>query len=400
MRARLLHALAFAAVLVALFSVHDARAYPWMIRHDYTACAQCHVDPSGSGPLNAYGRGMGEVLLKTHYGPQTEDDALEPGRGAKFLWGLVPLPDSLDFGGSFRVMELFQKTGFVPATHQFIFMQADVNATVQLDRWVASGSVGYEPEGGLHAAITRNPNDNLVSRFHWVGYRLDENSTMLLRAGRMALPFGIRDVVHTLSVRTTTRTNNDDQQQDGIAFSYSGTGLRAEAMLILGNYQIRPDAFRERGYSAYAEWAPMTSLALGASSRIAHVNADDELLHPAWRHAHGVFGRWSIPSSPIVLMSEVDYVIDSLKNLPRNQGLTSMAQVDAELVQGLHYQLTGEAYDFGPSSTPFSYSAWASLLWFFASHADVRLDGIYESIGSPGGRVGVTLLLAQAHLYL
>src|SRR5882672_5766622 len=82
-----------------------AHAYPWMIRHDYTACAQCHVDPSGGGPLSQYGRAMGEVLLRTRYGAEAagaDGDEAEPGPGGKFLWGALPLPPWLDLGGSWR----------------------------------------------------------------------------------------------------------------------------------------------------------------------------------------------------------------------------------------------------------------------------------------------------------
>src|SRR5689334_4616389 len=95
--------------LLSLWS-RQALAYPWMIRHEYPACAQCHLDPSGGGPLSAYGRGMGEVLLKTRYGarPAGEESA-EPGPAAKFLWGAVKLPAFLDFGGSFRVAAMSDK---------------------------------------------------------------------------------------------------------------------------------------------------------------------------------------------------------------------------------------------------------------------------------------------------
>jgi hypothetical protein len=391
----------FAAVLafVGLWS-GAARAYPWMIRHDYTACAQCHVDPSGGGPLSAYGRAMGEVLLRTQYGEHAGDEATEPGPGAKFLWGALPLPEWLDLGGSLRVMSLTQRIGDAPLAHQFVFMQSDLDATLQAGRWVAAGSLGYEPEGGLLAAITRGSDENLVSRYHWVGYRLDDDRTMLVRAGRMNLPFGIRDILHTLAVRTTTRTNDDDNQQHGVAFSYSGGNLRGELMAILGNYQIRPDAYRERGYSGYLEWAPLTSLAAGVSSRIAHVALDPQYFVPMWRHAHGVFGRWASPWRPLVLMSELDYVLDSPKNAPRNQGAQAMLQLDLEPWQGIHYQLLGEVGDFGPRGSAAAYSGWATFAWFFASHMDVRIDGVFESVPTPVGRTGAQLLLAQFHLYL
>jgi len=387
------------SLLALLLCSRPAAAYPWMIRHEYTACAQCHVDPSGGGPLSTYGRAMGEVLLKSRYGDSTADES-EPGAGGKFLWGALPLPTWLDLGGSFRGMSLTQRISDVGLSHRLVAMQSDLTATVQADRWVLSGSLGYQPKGALLAAITRGAQENLESRYHWVGYRLDEDATMLVRAGRMNLPFGIRDILHTLTIRTSTRTNIDDNQQHGVSFAYSGGSFRGELMAILGNYQIRPDSYRERGYSGYLEWAPMTTLAVGASSRVAHVDLDPQYLVPMWRHAHGVFGRWSTPWNPLVLMSEVDYVVDSPKNSPRNQGAQAMVQADLEVIQGLHYQLLGEVGDFGPHGSGASYSAWATVAWFFASHLDVRVDGIFESIASPGGNIGADLLLLQAHLYL
>ncbi|HEX7668959.1 MAG TPA: hypothetical protein VF395_05230, partial [Polyangiaceae bacterium] len=233
-------ALALLATCVFLWST-DAAAYPWMIRHEYTGCAQCHVDPSGSGPLTAYGRAMGEVILRTHYGTRPVDEEPEPGPGGKFLWGAVPLPEWLDFGGGFRAAVLAQKLSDNPIASRIVYMQSDLSATVSKDRFVASASFGYQPEGALLASVSRGTTKNWESREHWVGYRLDENSSFLLRGGRMNLPFGIRDILHTLEIRTATRTDINEQQQHGLAFSYSGEKLRAEVMAILGNYQIRPD---------------------------------------------------------------------------------------------------------------------------------------------------------------
>jgi hypothetical protein len=378
-----------------------AHAYPWMIRHDYTACAQCHVDPSGGGPLSQYGRAMGEVLLRTQYSANAgDDDAAEPGPGGKFLWGALPLPEWLDLGGSLRTMSLTQHVGDAGISSRILFMQQDLNATVQAGHWVASGSLGYEPKGGTLAAITRGPDQNIVSRFHWIGYRIDEEATMLVRAGRMNLPFGVRDIQHTLTIRTATRTNIDDNQQHGISFSYSGEHLRAEIMAILGNFQTRPDDYRERGYSGYAEWAPLTSLAAGVSSRIAHVDLDPQYVVPMWRHAHGIFGRWSTPWKPLVVTSEVDYILDSPKDVPRNAGVQGLLQLDLEPWQGIHYQLTGEAGNFGPHGYAAAYSGWVSFMWFFASHMDIRLDGVFQSLPSASTRTNAQFLLAQFHLYL
>jgi hypothetical protein len=393
---------ALVVVVLAVLSLcsGSAHAYPWMIRHDYTACAQCHVDPSGGGPLTAYGRAMGEVLLRSQYGEHATDESAEPGAGAKFLWGALPLPEWLDLGGTWRIMSMTQRFGDAPLTHQFVYMQQDLNASINAGHWVASGSLGYEPKGGVYAALTNGDEENLVSRYHWIGYRFDEEGTMLLRAGRMNLPFGIRDVFHTLTIRTATRTNIDDEQQHGVAFSYSGSNLRAEIMAILGNFQIRPDDYRERGYTGYVEWAPNTSIAAGLSSRIAHVSLDPLSLTPMFRHAHGLFGRWASPWKPLVMLGEVDYILDSPKNLPHSAGTQAMLQFDIEPWQGIHYQLMGEAGNFAPRGYGSSYSGWVSFDWFFFSHMDFRIDGVFQSTGGPGTRTSSQMLLAQYHLYL
>ena len=65
-----------AAVLLACFIPGTAQAYPWMIRHDYTGCGVCHVDPSGAGLLTDYGRAQSVLLMQMNYGsPFTGDEA-------------------------------------------------------------------------------------------------------------------------------------------------------------------------------------------------------------------------------------------------------------------------------------------------------------------------------------
>jgi hypothetical protein len=391
---------AWAFVVFAIVYPAEASAYPWMLRHEYNACAQCHVDPSGAGPLTKYGRALGEVALRTRYGAEA-DQVDDPGAAAKFLWGAVPLPEWLDLGGAFRVAHLSRKDEDLPIDHRLVYMQAELSASVQASRFVASGSLGYLPQGGLLSSLTHGTQDNVISRYHWVGYRLDEDSTMLVRAGRMNVPFGIRDTDHTLWIRTLSRTNIDDAQQHGASFSYSGEKFRGELMGILGNFQTRPDSYRERGYSGYLEWTPMTRLGTGISSRITHVSLDPQVGRAAFRHAHGAFVRWATPWEPLVLMSETDYIIESFEGPPRRQGIVTMLQADLEPIQGLHYRMTGELQHYGPhEDASTSYGLWATFQWFCASHVDLRLDGIYRSLGSPTGSFGVTTLLVQAHLYL
>jgi hypothetical protein len=380
-----------ATVLVA----SPAGAHGFMVRHGYTGCRPCHVDPSGGGALTAYGRGMGEELLHTPYA----EAAREPGRSAEFLWGLARGLSPLELGGDGRILLAEIKPEGVPLTEKVIVMQADLEATLELGGFVASGSLGYAPEGALGAAITRGPERNLVSRQHWLGYGAPDAS-WLVRLGRMNLPFGLRSVEHTFWARSLTATNSNDQQQYGLAFAFDSGALRGEVMLIGGNLQLRPDAYRERGYSAALEWFALPKLALGVSSLVTHRKLHPDYLLETWRQAHGAFVRWGTPFEPLVLALEGDYVMSSPKHDQWREGPVGYVQADLEAAQGVHLIATLEAHAVGIDSPPASYGAWLSYAWFFAPHADLRIDNVYQSLGSDYGRMRILMLLAQAHFYL
>ena len=386
-------------VLSALFVLsfaEDARAYTWMVRHGYTSCGTCHADPSGGGILTPYGRSVGTLVLNTRYGA-AEDEADPTGQ---FLFGAVPLPAELMLGGDGRLLWLAQKPEATAVRHYLFLMQADAEAAVHIGNFVASGSIGYSENDAYQAAITNAPEKNLVSRVHWLGYELDPGSGLLLRAGRMNLPFGVRTIEHTLWTRSTTATTLNDDQQHGVAVTWAPEHFRGELMGILGNYQIGPDDYRERGYSALLEYYPLPKLAVGASSLVTHRKVDPVFLKETWRQAHGVFARYATPWEPLVLLGEFDYVQRSPKDDEKRKGTVGYVQADLELVQGVHVMATGELQHYGVHGTPFSYGAWLSQVWFVAPHLDFRLDDIFQSVGDVNGRTSSLTLLAQAHLYL
>jgi hypothetical protein len=387
------------AVCVALLLVAtSASAYPWMIRHRYTACGACHYDPSGAGPITGYGRAVADAVIRTRDGDGAPAEDLP--RSARFLFGAVPTPPWLELGGDLRLMSLSQKSRLVPLQNRVIWMQLDASAVVSVSRFMAAGTLGFAPDGALGAAITRSTENNLVSRQHWLGYQVPVSAELLLRAGRMNLPFGLRSIEHTLWARKLTRTNINDEQQYGLS-AYLATGrVRAEVMAILGNLQLRPDLYRERGYSAYLEAEVVDQLALGASSLVTHRDLDTVTLEETWRQAHGVFGRWATPYAPLVLMGELDYAFESSRDTFHKKGVVSYLQADWEPIQGMHFITTGEVNNVGMRERHFSYGGWLSYAWFFAPHADVRLDGIYQSLGSAAGRAEVFTLLLQGHVFL
>jgi len=396
--------LSIALALGLTTTASRASAYPWMIRHGYTGCTPCHTDPSGgAGALTEYGRAQSDLLLRMRYGEGTESG--EADRTSGFLAGLVPLPEAVRLGGDFREAYFSNQVEGAPLQQQFITMRADLYGDVKLGRFRAAGSIGYTPQGDLEASLTRAPSDNLISREHWIGAELDEDGAWLVRAGRITLPFGIRMIEHTLWVRTLSRTDIDETQQYGVALSFSEDKFRGEVMGIAGNFQIRPDDFRERGYSAYAEYAPTTSLALGASSSFTRATRDIVYGVTDYRYANGVFARYA-PVQPLVFLAEADSVYQSLTFNGHRGGYAAFAQADYEPTQGFHVMLTGEVMNGGAAGEPTSFDGWVSAVWFFLPHMDLRFDGIYSSIGTPGGpgapgtHTGATTWLAQFHVFL
>lgn len=372
-----------------LVSPRTAHAYPWMIRHNYTACATCHVDPSGAGILTAYGTAQGDLLLRTRYGASGGDD-VSPAAG--FLWGAVEPPDWFLPSGSFRTLALASKYGNGTFSTTLIIMQADLKAAIVTGGFRAYASLGFVNVDGSAASVT----GSLVSREHWLGWAFGEDDAFLVRAGRIDVPFGIRQIEHTLFVRQSTRTDLNDTQQHGVALAYTGGLIRGEVMGIAGNYQVSPDAYRERGYSGYAEIAPLTNAAFGVSSLVTHAARDLYLRLPNTRQAHGVFARVA-PISPLVLLAEADLVAQSATS---ETGYATMLQADVEPTQGVHLIATGENMRVGGANTGTSWSGWLGAGWFFAPHVDARFDFQKQSLAQGRANLDVTALMFQFHAYL
>jgi hypothetical protein len=387
-------------VAVALFFlvtlwVKPAEAYAWMIRHDYTSCNQCHADPSGGGLLTEYGRAQSDFLLRMRYGAP---ESYEPPRSAEFLFGAVKLPENLLLGGDVRFIRMATRVNGNDDVRTF-FMQADLQGQVAIRRVKVNASIGYSERGARQAALTHDIDKNVVSRTHWVGVDIGQERNWQLRAGRMNMPFGIRAVEHTLWVRYSTRTDTAYSQQHGASLAYNGADLRGEFMLIAGNFQVAPDAFRERGYSGYLEYASSQRLAFGVSSLVARASKDLAGSQQSLvRHAHGVFGRY-LPVKPLVLLGEANLLAEAPEGGATATGLVGMLQADTEVTQGLHLMLTGEAWK-APTAYGTSVGAWGSVVWFFLPHFDTRLDLVWRSTPTSSSPVESTMLLAQLHAFL
>lgn len=388
-----------AALAASSTWTRSAAAYPWMIRHGFGKCASCHEDPMGGETLTGMGRVISDTTLSTRY-----DGKTTPTRNAELFWG-VPEPSWLKVGGSVRYMTGLYKfpKGSAPGSFTSFPMQIDTYGQIHTGVFRVGGSLGISkvPAGSPYATaaqITRNNNGdqlNLISRSHWLG--VDVGDSVLVRAGRLNLPYGLRIPEHTMWVRSSTHTDRESAQEHGVAVSYSHGALRGEVMGILGNYQISPDKYRERGYSAYAEYLLSTKVALGVSSLITNAKVDRYLLNglPNTRQAHGVTGRFVIIPQ-LALLVEGDVILST----QTKTGYAGVAQADYEFAQGLHAIATGEIRDTGAlNGTPTSpgvgkpqFGEWLSFGWFFFTHFDMRADLVFHQ-NEP------ITLLSQLHYY-
>jgi hypothetical protein len=391
-----------ASALLFLTWSSTSQAYPWMIRHGFAKCASCHTDPMGGETLTGFGRVMSDTTLSTRW-----DGGKDPRKTAELFFG-VEEPRALSLGGSLRYMDALYQFPKGTADGKFSHFPMQVDAYGELrpiDRLRIAGSLGVSkvPAGSPYATAAQitKYNDgnqyNAVSRSHWIGY--DVTDDILVRAGRMNLPFGMRIPEHVMWARSATRTDRESAQQHGVAVSYSAGRIRGEFMGIAGNYQISPDKFRERGYSLYAEYLLGLRTALGVSSLVTHAE-DDRFLQngkPLTRQAHGLTARL-VPTGDLAILAEADVLASSQTKL----GYVGMLQADYEFAQGFHAMATGELLDAGKSNAAGTVSVpgagdpklggWLTFGWFFFTHFDARVDLVVRK-DSP------VTLQSQIHYY-
>jgi len=334
-------------------------------------------------------------LLSTRWGAAKE---AEPSAASKFLLGAVSPPEALTLGGWVRQGYIWNVVDGKLVDHRELQMRTSLAAALRLGPLRAEGELGYASANSQTqlAQVTHNQDGaNLVSRQHWVGLAFADDAG-LVRAGRINIPFGLRNPEHTSFVRAATLTDINQDQQDGVAVSITKDSWRAEVMAILGNYSLRPDAFRERGLAGYAEAALSSTVAVGVSALATRADSALDTRAPALRQAYGLTARAAL-WKPLVLTAEIDALLSSL--LGRgivHTGLAGWLQEDLEVLQGLHLISALERLSPTDGSAA-QLGWWGGLEWFPYPHLDVRADVIRNSsMSSPT----TNTFLIQVNLYL
>ncbi|HWE23370.1 MAG TPA: hypothetical protein VG496_05460 [Myxococcales bacterium] len=356
-----------------------ASAYPTMIRNGYTQCATCHTDPSGGTLLTAYGRAQSELLLSSRWGKANEAD---PSPASNFLFGVFKTPDSVALGGWVRQGYIWNTVDGTLVDNRELQMRASLAGDVRVGPVRAAAELGYADANTTQlAAITRNQNGaNLVSREHWIGLELADGAA-LIRAGRINVPFGLRNLEHPSFVRTATQTDINEDQQYGVSVALSNESWRGEVMAILGNYSLRPDAFRQRGFAGYVERALSSNIAVGLNALVTRVDVDLDTRLPTLRQAYGVTAR-AAPWQPLALSAEIDALVSSnLGSRGVNAGYAGWLQADLEILRGVHLVPAAERLR-SPAGGDDQVGWWGGIWWFVVPHLDVRADVIRRSSAS------------------
>lgn len=330
---------------------------------------------------------------------------VDPEERTDFGFGFIPEPTGVRLGGSYRHFALYRPAeGQTESSFVNFPMQADFYGAAIFDRFFVGASFGIAKgiAGTAHvrgAQLNRESGDGLIvlSRNHYLGLWIFDQT--LLRVGRMNLPFGIRVPEHTLWARESTRTDRESDQQHGVSLTYERGRYRVEGMFILGNFQLNPDRFRERGLSFSLEYLLHPTLAVGGSALLTR-SEEDRLtsIEDAVRYAVGGNTRWGI-SPKWAFLAELDL----LKQAESGVGYTGFARLDYEPVRGVHLQLTGELLDEGlpqgaefeafPGKGKLRLGGWATMSVFVIPHVDVRVDAVRRQDDRPSYQ-------AQVHLYL
>ena len=180
-----------------------ATALPRFAARNGMECIQCHVNPTGGGMRNAYGRNVFEnavlprstvkepdTWLAQPFPVEGEESPVDVGRRVP---GFSPdLTEWLAIGADVRLAHIFIRPDKGPTedtkreiTNSFFLMQGDLYHSARIGE-----------------AITLYLDVGVYSGFEaWGLFRLLEDGPLYLKAGRFLPGFGIREVEHQLFTR-------------------------------------------------------------------------------------------------------------------------------------------------------------------------------------------------------
>lgn len=169
-----------------------AQAYPQYIAKGATTCGSCHYTPAGGGFPTSYGHGSIEATIYSfEWGENIREHVLKGDTSGYDDEGLALQADVMV---DVRGLLLGRAPSDNGGEWVGIPMLTEFGVVVAFGPMLLYGGVTLRPPTDPRAIETY-----IYSREHWIGGRIGE--TLMLRAGRMAKPFGLRIADHTQYTR-------------------------------------------------------------------------------------------------------------------------------------------------------------------------------------------------------
>lgn len=288
-------------------------AFPENVRHGYFSCVACHVSPSGGGVLTPYGRSLSSELMSTWGTSKTsgmfftdnEDEKKNPPwwRTNVFLRGVQTRRNS----------PAVEKAQFIP-------MQADLEAGVDLDKYAVILTGGYRAKDGSSKNLTE-----FFSRRHYVLYRPTDNLTF--RGGKFLFSFGLNGPDH---ISATRRGLGWDQGTESYNFetTYSTDNFSTLATIISKSPEEKNTA-KDSGIAVNSSWFIFNNSKIGISAYQGEQNSYK-------RFVYGPYAIFSITEN-LYLDSEIFFQEKEFKtgNTDKQKGYATFQRLGYEVVKGV-----------------------------------------------------------------
>lgn len=322
-------------------------AFPEMVRHHYVNCNSCHVNPSGGGLLNEYGRGMASEILSTW---SLENESL-------FLHGALKpekMPKALNIGGDIRGVQVHREDANV-REGRFILMQSSLEAGLSAGPFTAVASFGKpNRQNQIEAEFTR---------FYLLANPLD---TIQFKVGRFVPSFGIATAHHTVPTRQSLGFGYDSERNT-MEVHWSAESWHSAFSASQSRLQSRV-AEVERGASFQLERFFLDKYRVGAS----FWNGESDRQKRWISSIHGIFGF----TEKFYYLTEAALQSKRQKSLNalRENGIYRFGRLGYEIHKGVHLLLLEELSKTNlKRSNSLNVAFGVGALWYPRPHFEFEL---------------------------
>lgn len=226
-------------VLVTIWQIQFAQAYPEFIGFGYSNCITCHYNGSGNGSLNDYGRALfaAEIAAKPPWARSVDDEILGEQSG---LLGATPLPYWLRPSFKYRGLKLDSNLNTAKKQSKNYEMQKDLNLVLLFDqdaKYILSLNWGAVSQEAAALPIRHFNAPLVISRENF--FRAQITNKIFAYFGFMDKVFGIKHADHTSFNRGVVGLGQNNQAH-GVLMQFSAEESEYFLHLYSGDLRHQP----------------------------------------------------------------------------------------------------------------------------------------------------------------